>query len=85
MRLEQLEPAARAFTAAVELQEDHVPALHNLGTVMEKAGRKTEAEYYFIQVQALTPHLHTIEGGAPGDLQRGIPYALRRTRQQEVR
>ena len=61
MRLDQLEPAERAFTAAVELQEDHVPALHNLGTVMEKAGRKTEAEYYFIQVQALTPHLHTIE------------------------
>ena len=61
MRLDQLEPAERAFTTAVGLEEDHVPALHNLGTVMEKAGRKTEAEYYFIQVQALTPHLHTIE------------------------
>ena len=61
MRLHQLGPAERAFTAAVELEDDHVPALHNLGTVMEKAGRKTEAEYYFIQVQALTPHLHTIE------------------------
>ena len=61
MRLDQLKPAERAFTAAVELEDDHVPALHNLGTVMEKAGRKTEAEYYFIQVQALTPHLHTIE------------------------
>ena len=61
MHLDQLGPAERAFTTAVELQDDHVPALHNLGTVMEKAGRNTEAEYYFIQVQALTPHLHTIE------------------------
>ena len=61
MRLEQLTAAERAFSTAIGLEADHVPALHNLGTVVEKAGRRTEAEYYFSQVQALAPHLHTIQ------------------------
>ena len=61
MRLEQYVEAERSFAKAVELEDDHVPALHNLGAIMERVGRTTEAEYYFSQVQIYTPHLHTIQ------------------------
>ncbi|MBT4497220.1 MAG: tetratricopeptide repeat protein [Gemmatimonadetes bacterium] len=57
----QYDRAEVAFKEVVALEEDHVPALHNLGTVCERLGRLQEAAHYYERVRALTPHLATIE------------------------
>jgi len=43
------------------LEQDHIPALHNLGTICEKMDRAEEAIEYFLKVQQLAPHLPTME------------------------
>ena len=57
----QYDRAEVAFKEVVALEGDHVPALHNLGTVCERLGRLQEAARYYEQVRELTPHLATIE------------------------
>ena len=59
--LEDLAAAETAFVAAIRLDEDHVPALHNLAQVLDLQGRHTEAEGFYQRVALLTPHLDTIE------------------------
>lgn len=61
LRLEELDAAEQAFLAAVELDEDHVPALHNLAYILDLTGREPDAEAYYRRVIRLTPHLETIE------------------------
>jgi Tfp pilus assembly protein PilF len=65
--LENLDPAARAFAAAVEIEANHVPALHNLATVYELTGRDRDAEPLFRRVLELTPHLDTIQAARNAD------------------
>ena len=50
-----------AFKEVVEMEMDHVPALHNLGVVYEQMGRLQDAAKYYDRVKKLTPHLSTIE------------------------
>jgi tetratricopeptide (TPR) repeat protein len=59
--LDDLGAAERAFARAVSLDEEHVPALHNLAFVLEQTGRAAEAEPYYRRVARLTPHIQTIE------------------------
>ena len=61
MQLEELEEAEKAFVAAVKLESDHVPALHNLAVIYDRTERMEEALSYYEKVQALAPHLHTID------------------------
>jgi len=61
LRLGEMAEAEAAFAAAVELNEDHVPALHNLATVYERTGRLPLAKECYERVRMLTPHLNTIE------------------------
>ena len=61
MKLEDLDGAEAAFTRAVELEPDHVPALHNLANVYELTGRAQLAAPLLEQVVLLTPHLLTID------------------------
>lgn len=61
LRLENLAAAETAFATAVRLDEDHVPALHNLARVLDLLGRPEEAERYYRRVARLTPHLDSIE------------------------
>lgn len=53
--------AEAAFAAAVDLNPDHVPALHNLAGVYERSGRMERARQCYERVHLLTPHLQTIE------------------------
>lgn len=59
--LDSLAAAEQAFSTAVALDEDHVPALHNLAQVLDLQDRPQEAETYYRRVARLTPHLATIE------------------------
>ena len=61
MKREEFAEAEAAFKEAVKLETDHVPALHNLAVVCDQTGRVEEAVSYYQQVQALTPHLRTID------------------------
>jgi tetratricopeptide (TPR) repeat protein len=61
LRLEDLAAAEAAFATAVGLEEDHVPALHNLAHVLDLTDRPEDAEVYYRRVAQLTPHLDTIE------------------------
>ncbi|MFH1569723.1 MAG: tetratricopeptide repeat protein, partial [Gemmatimonadota bacterium] len=61
LRLDDLPAAGAAFEAAVHLNPDHVPALHNLATVYERTGRPEEARSCYQRVQELTPHLGSID------------------------
>ena len=61
LRLENLPAAEVAFATAVGLDEDHVPALHNLAQVLDLLGRPEEAEGYYRRVTRLTPHMDSIE------------------------
>ena len=61
LRLEDLAAAEVAFINAVGLDEDHVPALHNLAHVLDLTGRTEDAVVYYRRVSELTPHLDTIE------------------------
>ena len=55
-------PAAESdFSSAVRLDEAHVPALHNLGHVLDQTGRPEDALVYYQRVAELTPHLQTID------------------------
>lgn len=74
LQLEDLAAAEVAFAAAVQLEEDHVPALHNLAHVLERTDRPTEAEVYYRRVAILTPHLDTI--GAARDATYDETYLL---------
>ena len=53
--------AEEAFKQVITLERDHIPALHNLGTICEKTDRAEEAIEYFLKVQQLAPHLPTME------------------------
>jgi tetratricopeptide (TPR) repeat protein len=53
--------AEEAFKQVITLEQDHIPALHNLGTICEKMDRAEEAIEYFLKVQQLAPHLPTME------------------------
>ena len=53
--------AEAAFKEVVVLEQDHIPALHNLGMICEKTGRSEEANGYYTKVQILAPHLPSIE------------------------
>lgn len=59
--LGSLASAELAFVAAIALDEDHVPALHNLAHVLDLQDRPEEAEVYYRRVTRLTPHLASIE------------------------
>ena len=61
LRLEDLASAGKAFAAAVRLDSEHVPAIHNLAYVLDRTGRAEEAERYYQLEALLTPHLHRIE------------------------
>ena len=61
LKLGHLPQAETAFAAAVSLNPEHVPALHNLATVYERSGRMDRARDYYERVRLLTPHLKTIE------------------------
>ncbi len=61
LRLQNLPAAEAAFTEAIALDEEHVPAMHNLAQVLDMQGRPEEAEPYFLRVARLTPHLDSIE------------------------
>lgn len=61
LRIGDMDAAERAFSSAVELNQEHVPALHNLATVYELTQRAEKAWYYYDRVRALAPHLDTIE------------------------
>ncbi len=61
LRLDDLVAAEKAFVAAVRLDKDHVPALHNLAHVLDATGRPQDAERYYSRVARLTPHLDTID------------------------
>ena len=61
LRLEEFAPAEAAFLRAVELERDHVPALHNLANICERTDRLGEATRYYERVRDLVPHLATIE------------------------
>ena len=61
LKLEEMPEAEAAFAAAVELNGEHVPALHNLATVYERTGRLQLARECYDRVNLLTPHLDTIE------------------------
>ena len=65
--LEEFEHAATDFAAAVEIESDHVPALHNLAMVFELIGREREAEPLYRRVLELTPHLKTIHAARNAD------------------
>ena len=53
--------AEAAFKQVIELERDHIPALHNLAMICEKTDRADEAIAYYYQVQLLAPHLPSIE------------------------
>jgi tetratricopeptide (TPR) repeat protein len=53
--------AEATFKQVVALEQDHIPALHNLGTICEKTNRLDEAVGYYFKIQRLAPHLATIE------------------------
>ena len=53
--------AEAAFKQVIELERDHIPALHNLGMICEKTDRAEEAIDYYYKVQLLAPHLPSIE------------------------
>ncbi len=61
VKQKELDEAEMAFKEAVELNMDHVPALHNLAALCERMDRPREALSYYKKVQALTPHLGTID------------------------
>lgn len=61
LKLEEMAEAEAAFATAVDLNEDHVPALHNLATVYERTDRLPRAKECYERVRMLTPHLNTIE------------------------
>lgn len=61
LKLEDMAEAEAAFAAAVRLNEDHVPALHNLAAVYERTGRLPLARECYERVSILTPQLSTIE------------------------
>ena len=61
IKRKELDLAEAAFKEAVELEMDHVPALHNLASICDQTGRLQEAISYYKQVQNLTPHLGTID------------------------
>ena len=56
-----LSGAETSFKQVIELERDHIPALHNLGTICEKTDRAEEAIDYYYKVQLLAPHLPSIE------------------------
>ena len=61
MKLEDLAGAEVAFARAVDLEPDHVPAMHNLANIYELTGRLDLAAALLEQVVLLTPHLLTID------------------------
>ena len=61
MDLQDYAAAETEFKKAIELEPDHVPALHNLASIYERQERLHEAEYYYRRVHQLTPHLKNIE------------------------
>ena len=61
MRLADLPAAETAFARAIEMETDHVPALHNLAVLYEQTGRLEMATPLLNRVVELTPHLATID------------------------
>jgi tetratricopeptide (TPR) repeat protein len=61
LKMGEMQQAERAFLAAIELNEEHVPALHNLATVLELTDRASKAWQYYDRVRALAPHIDSIE------------------------
>ena len=61
LKLEHLRDAELAFASAVELNDRHVPALHNLATIFERTDRPEKARQYYERVTELTPHMNDIE------------------------
>jgi len=61
MKLEDLPAAETAFARAIEMETDHVPALHNLAVLYEHTGRLEMATALLNRVVELTPHLATID------------------------
>ena len=61
MRLGDMSQAELAFSAAIELNEEHVPALHNLATVYERTGQTAAALRCYDRVRVLAPHIESIE------------------------
>lgn len=61
LQMGEMSQAERAFSAAIELNEEHVPALHNLATVFELTDRATEAQQYYDRVRVLAPHIDSID------------------------
>ena len=61
MYLENYTGAETEFKKAIELEPDHVPALHNLASIYERQERMSEAEHYYQLVHQLTPYLGSIE------------------------
>ena len=61
LKMKDLEGAEHAFSSAIELNSEHVPALHNLATVFELTDRAEMAWRYYDRVRALAPHINSIE------------------------
>jgi tetratricopeptide (TPR) repeat protein len=61
LKLGEMQQAEGAFSSAVKLNEEHVPALHNLATVFELTDRTAQAWHYYDRVRALAPHIDSIE------------------------
>ncbi|HJN28823.1 MAG TPA: tetratricopeptide repeat protein [Candidatus Latescibacteria bacterium] len=61
LKQEDLVAAEYSFARAIELEPDHVPALHNLAVVYEQTDRPHMATPLLNQVVQLTPHLATID------------------------
>ncbi len=61
LKQEDLSSAEEAFSLAVEMESDHVPALHNLAFVYEQTDRLELAAPLLHRVVELTPHLVTID------------------------
>jgi tetratricopeptide (TPR) repeat protein len=61
MQLQEYDRALAAFKEAVKINDDYVPALHNLGSVYELLGRTRDAARCFQRVKELTPKLSSLE------------------------
>ncbi len=61
LRMGEMQQAERAFSSAIELNEEHLPALHNLATVFELTDRTAKARHYYDRVRVLAPHIDSID------------------------
>jgi len=61
LRMGEMKAAEQSFAAAIKMNDEHVPALHNLATVFELTDRPSEAWQCYDRVRVLTPHIDTIE------------------------